>query len=137
MMNNNEYYVIFYDNIQLTNDDQNRYKMLRIVSNVVDFERETKSVFDDRVSHNMKIFINKIKKNVTVFASHKKVFTSIKKNQIVFSKNVAQIAFNKNRQQCFQKSKNFSKRRKLLWTTRYLVTTILIFRVFKNVAISL
>ena len=62
MMNNDEYYVIFYDNIQLTNDDQNRYKMSRIVSNAIDFERETKIAFDDRVSHNMKIFINKIKK---------------------------------------------------------------------------
>ena len=61
-MNNDKYYVIFYDNIQLTNDDQNQYKMSRIVSNVVDFERETKIVFDDRVSHNIKIFINKMKK---------------------------------------------------------------------------
>ena len=62
--------------------------MSRIVSNVVDFERETKIVFDDRMSHNMKIFINKIKKSVIVFASRKKVFTSIKKNQIAVSKNV-------------------------------------------------
>ena len=79
MMNNDEYYVIFYGNIQLTDDDQDRYKISRIVSNAVDFERETKIVFDDRVSHNMKIFINKIKKNVTVFASRKEIFTSMKK----------------------------------------------------------
>ena len=71
--------------------------MSRIVLNVIDFERETKIVFDDYVSHNIKIFINKMKKkNVIVFASRKKVFISIKKNQIAFSKNVVQIVFNKN-----------------------------------------
>ena len=60
-MNNKKYYVVFYDNIQFVNNDQNRYKMSHIVSKIVDFERETKIAFDDRVLHNMKVFINKKK----------------------------------------------------------------------------
>ena len=36
--------------------------MSRIISKIINFERETKIVFDDYVLHNMKIFINKIKK---------------------------------------------------------------------------
>ena len=77
--------MIFYDNIQLADNDQNRYKMSRIVSNAVDFERETKIVFDDRVLHNMKIFINK-KKDVTISTSRKKIFISTKKESNRFFK---------------------------------------------------
>ena len=138
-MNNDEYYVIFYDNIQLTNDDQNRYKMLRIVSNVVDFERETKIAFDDRVSHNMKIFINKIKKNVTVFASHKKVFTSMKKKSNRF--------FKKRRLNRFQQKSTtiFSKIEKFFETSKIVMNDALFsdndidfsrFRKRRNIAIK-
>ena len=60
--------------------------MSRIILKIVDFERETKIVFDDRVLHNMKIFINKMKKSVIVFASRKKIFTSMKKKSNRFFK---------------------------------------------------
>ena len=107
MMNNEKYYVVFYDNIQLINDDQNKYKMSRIVSKVVDFERETKISFDDRVSHNMKIFINK--KNVIVFASRKKVFNSMKKksNRFFKKKKTSFKSFSTKIDNNFFKSRNF------------------------------
>ena len=83
-MNDEKYYVIFYDNVQLIENDQNKYKIFRIIFETAIFEREIKMISNVRVLHNLKFF-NK-KKNVVVFFSRKNIATSIKKKSKRFFK---------------------------------------------------
>ena len=98
IINDEKYYVIFYDNVQLIENDQNKYKIFRFILKVAIFEREIKIISNVFVLHNLKFFNNKKKKNVAIFFSRKNIVTSIKKNQNAFlKKNVALIVFNKNK----------------------------------------
>ena len=85
MMNDEKYYVIFYDNVQLIENDQNKYKIFYIISKAAIFERKIKMISNVCVSHNLK-FLNNKKKNVAIFFSRKNIVTSIKKNSKRFFK---------------------------------------------------
>ena len=78
--------MIFYNNVQLIENDQNKYKIFRFISKIAIFEREIKMISNVRVSHNLKFFNNKKKKNVAIFFSRKNIATSIKKNSKRFFK---------------------------------------------------
>ena len=80
IVNDEKYYVIFYDNVQLTENDQDKYKIFRFISKVAVFEREIKIISNVRVLHDLKLFNNKKKKDVAIFFSRKNIVTSIKKN---------------------------------------------------------
>ena len=59
MINNEKYYVIFYDNVQFVENDQNKYKIFRIISKIAIFKREIKIISNVRVLHNLKFFNKK------------------------------------------------------------------------------
>ena len=86
IINNEKYYVIFYNNVQLIENDQNKYKIFRIILKIAIFKREIKIILNVRVLHNLKLFNNKKKKNVAIFFSRKNIVTSIKKNSKRFFK---------------------------------------------------
>ena len=86
IVNGEEYYVIFYGNVQLAEDDQDKYKIFRIISEVAAFEREIKMTSGARVSHDLKFFNSKKKKGVAIFFSRKDIATSTKKNSERFFK---------------------------------------------------
>ena len=109
IINNEKYYVIFYNNVQLIENDQNKYKIFRIILKVVIFEREIKIILNVRVLHNLKFFNNK-KKTSRFFFRAKISLRRLKKIQNVFLKNVVLIVFNKNNQFLIQT--NFLKMRK-------------------------
>ena len=71
IINNEKYYVIFYNNVQLIENDQNKYKIFRIILKVTVFEREIKIILNVRVSHNLKLFNNKKKKRRDFFFAQK------------------------------------------------------------------
>ena len=59
--------MIFYDNVQLIENDQNKYKIFRIISKVVTFERKIKIILNVRISHDLKFFNNKKKRRDFLF----------------------------------------------------------------------
>ena len=86
IVNDEKYYVVLYDNVQLAENDQDKYKILRIISKTAAFEREIKMTSNARVSHDLKLSNNKKKKNVAIFSSRKNIATSTKKNSKRFFK---------------------------------------------------
>ena len=68
IINNEKYYVIFYDNVQLIENDQNKYKIFRFILKIAIFEREIKMISNVRVLHNLKFFNNKKKRRYFFFA---------------------------------------------------------------------
>ena len=82
-MNNEKYYVIFYDNVQLIENDQNKYKISRIIFEVAIFEREIKIILNVRVLHNLKLFNNK-KKTLSYFFRAKISLRRLKKIKTFF-----------------------------------------------------
>ena len=88
--------------------------MSRIVLNVVDFERETKIVFDDRVSHNIKNFINKIKKKRNCFYVAQKSFYINKKKLNRFFKKRRLNRFQQKSTTIFSKIEKFFETLKIV-----------------------
>ena len=76
--------MIFYNNVQLIENDQNKYKIFCIISKIAIFEREIKIILNVRVLHNLKLFNNK--KKTLRFFLRKNIATSIKKNSKRFLK---------------------------------------------------
>ena len=58
--------MIFYNNVQLIKNDQNKYKIFRFISKIAIFERKIKIISNVRVLHNLKFF-NKKKKTSRFF----------------------------------------------------------------------
>ena len=79
IVNGEEYYMILYDNVQLTENDQDKYKIFRLILEAAASEREIKMISNARVSHDLKLFNNKKKKGVAIFFSRKNIATSTKK----------------------------------------------------------
>ena len=77
--------MICYNNVQLIENDQNKYKIFRIILKTTTFERKIKMILNVRVLHNLKLFNNK-KKKTSRFFSRKNIATSIKKNSKRFFK---------------------------------------------------
>ena len=102
IMNDEKYYVIFYNNVQLIENDQNKYKIFCIISKVAIFEREIKITLNVRVLHNLKFFnkkktsqfffrakisLRRLKKIQNVFLKKKRRFDRFQQKQAIFDSN--------------------------------------------------
>ena len=110
--------MIFYNNVQLIENDQNKYKIFRIILKATTFERKIKMILNVRVLHNLKFFNNKKKKNVAIFFSRKNNVTSIKKNSKRF--------FKKRRFDCFQQKQSTFDSNEFFENTKIIINDALL-----------
>ena len=113
IVNDEKYYVIFYDNVQLTENDQNKYKIFCFISEVAIFEHEIKIISNVFVLYDLKSFNNKKKKDVAIFFSRKNIATPIKKKSKRFFKKKRRFDRFQQKQKIFD-SNEFFKNSKIV-----------------------